>query len=469
MTRIIGVLALGRSTFDVDFARSLTEMAFRRLDATGERIVGPRELLFDADSAAAALRSLPIDELDQLLILQVTFTDASMSAKIASEVAAPLAIWAFPEPRLGGRLRLNAYCGLNLAAHALRLADAEFSYLYADPSSDACAEELADLLAGKRRRRSVEATKPSASASSSDRAVAMRIVDRLATMRIARIGEHPDGFHTCAYNADALRRLTGIEVERLALDDLFALAERVPEGDVAETRALAAAGMVGLDDLDQGELDKSLRLKNALEGLRAQGGYDAFAIRCWPETFTEYGGAVCGPVAMMGERRIPCACEADVFGALTSLVLQEIAGAPAFQVDLVDVDRGDGTSVVWHCGQAPISMADPSSVPRATVHTNRRKPLLYEFALKPGRVTFARFSQSEGRIRLMIAGGEMLKRPKAFTGTSGVVAYDAPVDRLEATIMGAGLEHHSCLVYGDYRGELRAIAERLSIETIEIA
>ncbi|WP_038096656.1 L-fucose/L-arabinose isomerase family protein [Thioalkalivibrio sp. HK1] len=467
MTRTIGVLALARPTFDVDFARSRTELAFRRLDATGERIVGPRELLFDADAASKALQSLPLADLDRLIILQVTFTDASMTTKIATEVAAPLAIWALPEPRIGGRLRLNAYCGLNLAAHALRLVDAEFSYLYADPSSETCAHDLAALLAGERRRAPVKATKPSVDAC--DRAIAERVVERLSTMRIARIGEHPDGFHTCAYNADALRCLTGIEVDRLDLDDLFARAERVLDDDVARTRSLAACEMVGLDDLDQDELDKSLRLKNALDDLHTQGGYDAFAIRCWPETFTEYGGAVCGPVAMMGERRVPCACEADVFGALTGLVLQELAGAPAFQVDLVDVDRLDGTSVVWHCGQAPISMADPQSEPRATVHTNRRKPLLYEFALKPGRVTFARFSQSEGRIRLMIAGGEMLRRPKAFTGTSGVVAYDAPVDRLEATIMGAGLEHHSSLVYGDYRSQLRAIAERLSIEVIEIA
>lgn len=467
MTRTIGVLALGRSTFDVDFALSRTDLAFRRLDATGERITGPRELLFDVDAAIAAFQSLPLDEIDRLLILQVTFTDASMMAKIATDVPAPLAIWAFPEPRIGGRLRLNAYCGLNLAAHALRLADAEFSYLYADPSSETCAEELADLLAGKRRRLPIKSTKPSADAA--ERAIAERVVDKLSSMRIARIGEHPDGFHTCAYDAEALRCLTGIEVDRLALEDLFARAERVPDEDVAETRTRVAGEVVGLDDLDQEQLDKSLRLKNALDVLGAQGGYDAFAIRCWPETFIEYGGAVCGPVGMMGEQRVPCACEADVFGALTSLVLQELSGAPTFQVDLVDVDRVDGTSVVWHCGQAPISMADPESVPRATVHTNRRKPLLYEFALKPGRVTFARFSQSEGRIRLMIAGGEMQKRPKAFTGTSGVVVYDAPVDRLEAIIMGAGLEHHSCLVYGDYRGELRAIAERLSIDVIEIA
>jgi hypothetical protein len=82
----------------------------------------------------------------------------------------------------------------------------------------------------------------------------------------------------------------------------------------------------GLDQVDQPELDRSLRLKLALDGIKAEGGFDAFAIRCWPETFTEYGGAVCGPVAMMGEARTPCACEADVYGAATQLLLQAASG-----------------------------------------------------------------------------------------------------------------------------------------------
>ena len=40
--------------------------------------------------------------------------------------------------------------------------------------------------------------------------------------------------------------------------------------------------------------------------------------------------------------------------------------------------------------------------------------------------------------------------------------------RLEETIMVAGLEHHSCLVYGDYADELRAVAAVLDIPVIEI-
>ena len=101
----------------------------------------------------------------------------------------------------------------------------------------------------------------------------------------------------------------------------------------------------GLDGLDATELDRSLRLRTSFDAIRAAGGYDAFAIRCWPEVFTEYGGAVCGPVSMLAEAGgVPCACEADVYGALTPLVLQAVAQAPVFLTDLVDIDCADDTA-----------------------------------------------------------------------------------------------------------------------------
>ena len=63
----------------------------------------------------------------------------------------------------------------------------------------------------------------------------------------------------------------------------------------------------------------------------------ALAVRCWPEFFTEYGCAACGPMAMTSQSGIPCACEADVYGAVTGLLLQAITDAPSFMADLVDV------------------------------------------------------------------------------------------------------------------------------------
>ena len=458
----LGILPLGRPTFDVDYAGEKLAAMLRALDATGHEIIGPRALLFDEPATRAAIAELQAAAVDQVLILQVTFTDALMTAAIGAGFNQPLAIWAIPEPRAGGRLRLNSFCGLNLAAHALGLNDRAFSWIYADPEGKAGAE-LAALIAGERQAGRCDPG-PVPEATPEGRAIAEAIRGR----RIARIGDHPAGFDTCAYDAHALRALAGVEVTALGLDDLFSVARAAPAETAAALRDQVAGQVAELDAVDQAELDRSLRLKAGLEDLRAKGGYDAFAIRCWPETFTEYGGAVCGPAAMMGEARVPCACEADVYGALTQLVLMQAAQAPVFLTDLVDMDSADDTGVVWHCGQAPLSMRDPECPAEATIHTNRRQPLLYQFTLKPGPVTFLRISQARNRPHMVLGLGEMLRRPMAFTGTSGVVRFERGVPAVLGDIIASGLEHHMALAYGDHRAALRGVAGAMGLPLLEL-
>lgn len=454
----VGILPLGRPTFDVPFAEEKLGAMLASLDAGPHEVVGSRGLLFDADATKDAMAELASADIDHLLLLQVTFTDASMTVAAANAFPdTPLSIWAVPEPRLGGRLRLNAFCGLNLASHALGLNARPFGWLYADAAT--VTTELDDLLAGRRMSGKLDAA-PAPQTAPSDVAAALR------GKRIGRIGAHPDGFDTCRYDADTLESLTGVQVEALELDTLFDAARDADADAAAALRVEAEDTLTGLNDVDQDELDKSLRLKLALDKIRADRKFDAFAIRCWPETFTEYGGAVCGPVSMLGEARVPCACEADVYGAVTQMMLQEASGEAVFLVDLVDMDLSDNTGVVWHCGQAPISMAEGQA--DATIHTNRKMPLLYEFALKPGEVTFVRLSQAHGQTKMILSHGEMLKRPMAYTGTSGVVRFDDDAGAVLDRVIASGLEHHMALAYGDHRPALRQLAATLDLPLLEI-
>lgn len=458
----LGILPLGRPTFDVPFAEEKLAAMLAVLDATGHQIIGPRTLLFDEDATRDAVELLRASGVDQILILQVTFTDASMTVAIGAAFEQPLSIWAIPEPRLGGRLRLNAFCGLNLAAHALGLNDRVFGWLYADPS-EGIKQYMAELLDGNRPAGKMELSSPPAPTE-----VGLRIANAVKGQRIARIGEHPSGFDTCLYDKDEMFSLAGVEVDELELNDLFDRARAVNPADAEQVLQKASDQLDGLNEVNPEELDRSLRLKVGLDQLRNQGGYDAFAIRCWPETFTEYGGAVCGPASMMGEARVPCACEADVYGALTQLILMEAANSPVFLTDLVDMDDSDNTGVVWHCGQAPLSMRDPDVAPEATIHTNRKQPLLYQFPLKPGEVTLMRISQAHGRPHMVLSHGEMLKRPMAFTGTSGVLRFDRPTKAVLPDIIASGLEHHMALVYGDHRDALRGTAGALGLPLLEL-
>ena len=429
------------------------------LEAAGHEAVGARDLLTDDAAADAAIAELAEAAPERLLVLQVTFTDAGAVTRAANAIDAPLCLWAVPEPRAGGRLRLNAFCGLNLAAHALGLSGHRFGWLYAAPGG----ADVDGLLAGRRQATPRAADDPPAPGPQG-----ARLAAALSGRRIGRIGEHPPGFATCGYDAGALRELAGVEVEALELDQLFARGRAADDAATARLRAETAEVLPDLDTVDQGQLDRSLRLRLALDALRAEGAYDAFAVRCWPETFTDYGGAVCGPMGQMGEARVPCACEADVYGAVTQMLLQAAAEAPVFLADVVDMDADDDTGVVWHCGQAPLSMASAQTPPGATIHSNRRMPLLYQFALRPGRATLARVSQAGGVPKLVLAGAEVLDRPMAFTGTSGTLRFDGGTGTARDALIGSGVEHHLGLVYGEHRPALREAAGALGLPVLEL-
>ena len=466
MSLTYGVAVLARPTFDVPFAEDMKNRAFAALEAAGVRAVGPRELLFDRAAAERAIDEIrSAGPIDLLLIMQITFTDATMTVKLAKEATTPIAIWAVPEPRIGGRLRLNAYCGLNLAAHALGRAGVPHGWLYADPGSpgicrepalardageEPCRREL-----GHRRQRPTQGPTPCSI--------------RLRGSKITVVGKHPDGFDTCEYDEKLLFDLAGMRVETVQLGRLFEKARAMGADRVGAARAGAAREIEGLDAVDQEQLDKSFRVFCALEDLQQESGAKGLAVRCWPEMFTEYGCAACGPMAMMNQKQVPSACEADVHGSLSQLMLQELAGEPAWMADLVDITPADDTAVLWHCGLAPISMRDPQAHAEATIHTNRRMPLLHQFPIKPGRVTLARLSRARNETKLMIAGAEVIRAPMAFTGCSGTVRFDRPASEVGRTIMEEGLEHHFALAYGDHKAALRSIAARWKLPVLELA
>jgi L-fucose isomerase-like protein len=398
----------------------------------------------------------------------VTFTDATMTVRVAGQARAPVAIWAFPEPRAGGRLRLNGFCGLNLAMHALGRAGRRAAWLYAAPDAPEAGADIAALARGGQGP-AAPAVPPGEAPTRADEARAEAALAALKGSRIGLIGDHPAGFDTCRYEPDALNRLVGISVEPIGLTRLFETARGVSEELVASTKASVSAAVSGLDTVDEAQLDRSLRVYRALEGLTRDDGLKALAVRCWPEMFTDYGCAACGPMGLLTGAGVPCACEADVYGAVTSLLLQEIAGEPAWLVDIVDMDAATDTGVFWHCGSAPLGMADAATPPRAQIHTNRRMPLLAEFTLKPGRITIARISQARNAPKMILAGARVVAAPMSFTGTSGVIRFDRDAGTVAAAMMEEGLEHHVAFAYGEYRPALRAAAARLGLPVVDLA
>ena len=229
-----------------------------------------------------------------------------------------------------------------------------------------------------------------------------------------------------------------------------------------------ARRLANYHDMEADATKGTLSAYVALDALVREENLSGMAVRCWPEFFTDLGCSACGAMSLLSDAMTPISCEADVNGTITQLILGWISGEPAFGSDIVAFDIEADEATLWHCGLAPLSMADPAVQPAATIHSNRQKPLLMQFPLKPGRVTIARLSEAAGAFRLVIGGGEMVKAPAAFTGTSGRIRFDSGAQSVMDVIMREGLEHHVSLAYGDHQAELAALARQLGLSVLRL-
>ena len=215
---------------------------------------------------------------------------------------------------------------------------------------------------------------------------------------LAGWAEHPDGFDTCRVNHEALKSQLGVEVAQFELAPFFARARAADATRVAAVEADLATRLANYHDMETDATKGTLGAYVALDELAREERLGGMALRCWPEFFTDLGCSACGAMSLLSDEMTPSSCEADVNGTITQLILQWISGMPTFGSDIVAFDIEADEATLWHCGLAPLSMADPEAQPEATIHSNREKPLLMQFPLKPRAGHGRAFERGDGRV-----------------------------------------------------------------------
>jgi len=455
---MIGYLALARETFDVEYAESKFKIAKSLLLSLSPDAIGFENLITNDEGADSALSFFNSNDFEKIFLFQTTFTDAKFLLNFAKSIQKPICIVSFPEPRTGGRLRLNSICGLNLAMHSLIKNDITPDFVIMEEDDKANEMSFSNFIESQNKSKKIAWDIATIANINADFDYS---IDK---QTIGIIGTRPEGFDTCDYDSNEVTSKLNVSLVDLELKDLFDEAKDIEVETIVKTKSTVSSYLAGTEELVQEEFDKSLSIFHGLENLKDKHNLDAFAIRCWPETFTEYGCASCGPMAMMNEKKVSCACEADVLGGISCNILNQMNNNPSLLVDIVDVDKSDNSLVFWHCGLAPISMAKEGTA-RSGIHSNRKKPLLHDFSLKEGEITIFRVSKARGRLQFFVMKGQVLDRPNSFSGTSGVINLgENSAHKLEQMFKG-GLEHHVAFTYGDISDKLIHFGQQMDIPT----
>ena len=459
---MIGCLSLARETFDIEFAKKKLVKTKKILKKLNKNIRFFDDLITNDKIGGDAVNFFNEINCSRFIVIQSTFTDAKFISSFIKKFKKPILFVSFKEKRAGGRLRLNSLCGINLALHALIKNKFYSNFIIYSNNEEAFTKEILKFAQNKTFFKKINYLKKILNS----KKIQKHSIE-FKQPKIGIIGERPEGFDTCDFNSKELKTKFNAKLANFNLEKLFDIASNIEKKTINLTKKNISNNLKNLNKLNQKELNKSISLFHGLEKLHEKEKIDAFAVRCWPEMFTEYGCASCGPMAMMNEKKISAACEADVLGSLSCNILNQLNNKPALLVDIVDVDERDNTTVFWHCGLAPLSMAEKNS-PSATVHSNRRKPLLHNFAFKAGTITIFRVSKSENKLKFIVMKGKVLKRKNSFSGTSGVVSLGSNTFKKINNLFLSGLEHHVCFTYGDVFEDIKSLGKKLRIPTYTI-
>lgn len=422
---VIGLAPTRRSIFSAPDAvkyanltrKRLTELNIKFVDITD---VSDDGLLHDETDGIRIAKKFKEAKIDGLFVPHTNFGTEFEVARLAKELDVPVLLWGpldeRPEPD-GTRLR-DTQCGLFATGKVLRRFKVSFTYMTNCRLDDPVFERgIKDFLA------------------------VCNVVKTFHQIRILQISTRPYEFWSTMCNEGELLEKFNIQLTPISMPELTDVVKLVQE-EKDEVEDVVAYCKEHLEiQVPEQALNHIAALKVAMKRLVEKYRCNAVAIQCWNQLQSELGIMPCAANALLSEEGIPVACETDIHGAITSLLV-EAAGMNemrSFFADWTirhpDIVNGE---LLQHCGLWPISIAKDKA--KLTYPLAFAYPGSITAEAKHGEVTLARFDGDNGEYCLLLGNAKGIDGPKGM-GTYLWIEVDN-IKRLEAKIVEGPYIHH---------------------------
>jgi L-arabinose isomerase len=266
------------------------------------------------------------------------------------------------------------------------------------------------------------------------------------------------GGHMEVLEFDDLRVRVGA-VTDAQVDQRIALARDVFQVDdsvVDEDFRWAAKVSVGLDRLaDDFGLDSLAYYHRGLEG----------------EQHERLGAGMILGASLLTARGIPACGEYELRTSLAMLIVDRLGGGGSF-TELQALNFVDDVVEMGHDGPAHLAISERRPLLRGlgVYHGKRGWGVSVEFDVKHGPVTtFGIAQQRSGEFRFVAATGTVVPGPVLQIGnTTSRVDFGCDPGEWVDTWSATGISHHWALGVGDLLPELRATADLLGVELVEV-
>ncbi len=423
----IGLVCLTRKTFDYETAFNIFLDKVKEItaDETVDWVSYPEQVIEERDAEKAAEYFLS-SKIDGLVVVSGTFHLGQLALILNKRIGKPLLLWGFNElPYTGGKIRLNAVCGVNLDA----------SNLYKGGTDNYCVHIGDDF--------------------NYDWVTAIKIKTSLESAKVGLVGYRAQGFYNVGVDELKLYKDIGVLVAHYELSDIFG--EDVTEAELEREYAFVKKTF-NCSKLSDEQVTLVARLIVSADKFVAKNGLDAVAVRCWPEFAKSYGVSPCAMMSVLQSRGIILACEGDIEAALSMIAVRAAGEATPYMADLSQVNYKENYALLWHDGVAPCNLWDGKCTRSLETYFAGGKGVTADFVLKSGVMSIFRIDTARGETRLFYEDGEAVPMQKLLSGTYAKVIFDRHIKDIIDTVVYSGIAHHVIMGYVQYKGAVKMLS-----------
>jgi L-arabinose isomerase len=267
----------------------------------------------------------------------------------------------------------------------------------------------------------------------------------------------------------------GGHVEVLEFDDLRVRVHAVTDAQVAERMALAR-DIFELDSTVQDEDFRwSAKVSVGLDLLMEDFSLDSLAYYHRGLEGEEHERLAAGMIlgaSLLTARGLAAAGEYELRTSLAMLIVDRLGGGGSF-TELQALNFRDGVVEMGHDGPAHLAISQRRPLLRGlgVYHGKRGWGVSVEFDVKHGPVTaFGIAQQRDGQFRFVASAGQVVAGPLLRIGnTTSRVDFGCDPGQWTDDWSATGISHHWALGIGHLLPDIRATADLLGAEVVEVA
>ncbi|MBI4976516.1 MAG: L-fucose/L-arabinose isomerase family protein [Spirochaetes bacterium] len=446
----LGFMPTRRRFFSKDDALKYKALILKRIRELAPKIeivdidwLNDEGLIRDVDESSKVARHFIEKGVDAIFCPHCNFGTEDAVTLAAKKVGKPVLLWGPRDeaPNTAGERLRDSQCGLFATSKVMQRFGVRFTYIVNSRVDTKVFENgFLNFLR------------------------AANAVKHFTGARIGQVSTRPRDFYSVIVNEGELMEKFGVQIVPVDLGKIIAEVKSMIASKPTELDAVAEAMRT---TADFSRMDKELPLKLAALKMAIQKwsdaeGLGAVAFQCWDALQEELQICSCFAHAELTDDGLPVACETDIHGAMSSLLLQacDHFESPTFFADLtIRHPENDNAELLWHCGPFPASLAEGTRTINSHFVLPSHAEGVCNWKLKSGRVTVSRFDGAGGNYSLFCGEGRTVPGPFNQGTYTYLEVNDWPLWE-EKLIYGPYIHHVSCS-YGSYSAALYEAARHI--------